>query len=424
MTDSIGVGRAVQAKIYRDGVYGRRPLVPIQAAELEAAAARRMTPEARAYVIGSAGLEETARANRAAFDRWRIVPRMLKDVSVRDTGVELFGRRYPSPFLTAPVGVLGMVHKEADMAVARAAAAMGVPMILSNQASYPLERCAVAMGSAARWFQLYWSSSDELVASFVRRAEASGYGAIVVTLDTHMLGWRPRDLDAAYLPFARGLGIAQYTSDSVFTELVKQRAAQPRGADQRPTYSAVKALASMAWAYPGRFFDNLSSALPRAAVDTFLDVFSRSNLTWDNLSYLREHTSLPILVKGVLHPDDATLALSTGVDGIVVSNHGGRQVDGSVAALDALPDVVAAVAGRVPVLFDSGIRGGADAFKAIALGATAVCVGRPYVYGLTLAGQRGVEAVLGHLMAEFDLTMGLAGCASLAEITPDTLRAA
>jgi isopentenyl diphosphate isomerase/L-lactate dehydrogenase-like FMN-dependent dehydrogenase len=424
MTDSIGVGRAVQAKLYRDGVYGRRPPVPVSAAALEAAASRRMTPQARAYVVGSAGLEDTARANRAAFDRWRIVPRMLRDVSVRDTSVELFGRRYPSPFLTAPVGVLGMVHPKGDVAVAKAAAELGVPMIFSNQASYPMERCAAAMGDAARWFQLYWSSSDELVASFVRRAEAIGCGAVVVTLDTHMLGWRPRDLDAAYLPFARGLGIAQYTSDPVFGALVKHRAAQARTADQRPTYSAVKALASMARAYPGGFWENLRSPLPRAAVDTFLDVFSRSNLTWDNLSYLREHTSLPILLKGVLHPDDAAQALVAGVDGIVVSNHGGRQVDGSIAALDALPGVVEAVAGRVPVLFDSGIRGAADAFKAIALGATAVCVGRPYVYGLALAGQRGVETVLGHLMAEFDLTMGLTGCAAVSDITRDTLRRA
>lgn len=419
------IGRTVQSEIYRNGVYGRRPPVPVSADALERAARRRMSRRAFSYVAGSAGVEETARANRDAFRRWQIVPRMLRDVSRRDVSVELFGQRLLSPFLLAPVGVLEMAHPEADVAVARAAAELDVPMIFSTQASRSMEECASAMGDAPRWHQLYWSSSDELVESFVRRAEAAGCGAITVTLDTHMLGWRCRDLDLAHLPFAHGLGIAQYTSDPVFAELVRKRAAAPReGAQPRPNLSAVRALLSIARSYPGGFLDNLRSPLARAAVETFLEVFSRSSLTWRDLTFLRERTSLPILLKGVLHPDDATAALDAGVNGIVVSNHGGRQVDGAIGALDALPGVVAAVGGRIPVLFDSGIRGGADAFKAIALGAAAVCVGRPYVYGLALAGQRGVREVLRNLMAEFDLTMGLSGCASVAEITADTLRRA
>lgn len=415
------VGRAVQARIYRDGVFGRKPVVPVGAAALAAAARKRLSRRAWAYVAGSAGLETTATANRAAFDDWRIVPRILTDVSHRDLGVDLLGRRRPTPFLTAPVGVLDLAHREADLAVARAAADAGVPMIVSSQASRPMEDIAAAIGEGSWWFQLYWSREDALTASFVSRAEAAGAEAVVVTLDTHLLGWRPRDLDDAYLPFAHGRGIAQYTSDPVFQVLAADRATRPKDTP-RPTASAVAALVSMARHHPGRFLDNLRSPLPRAAVDTFLDVFARPSLTWEHLAGLRERTSLPILLKGVLHPDDATRAVSAGVDGIIVSNHGGRQVDGAIGALAALPGVVAAADGAIPVLFDSGVRGGADAFKAIALGATAVCLGRPYVYGLALAGRDGVRQVLSHFAAELDLTMGLSGCTRLAEVDRDRLR--
>jgi lactate 2-monooxygenase len=325
--------------------------------------------------------------------------------------------------LVAPIGVQELAHPDADLATARAAAAAGVPMIFSTQASVPMEATAAAMGDAERWFQLYWSSNDELVESFVTRAEKSGCSAIVVTLDTHVLGWRTRDLDLAYLPFARGLGIAQYTSDPVFTRLVADRVANPVPAERpKPTVGALRTLASISRHHPGSFWSNLRAAEPRAAVEVFLDVFSRSSLTWDDLAFLRERTSLPILLKGLQHPGDATRALYAGVDGIIVSNHGGRQVDGAVASLEALPQIVAQVGDRVPVLFDSGIRGGADIFKALALGARAVCVGRPYLYGLALAGERGVRAVLDNLIAELDLTMALTGCRTLADITPDALR--
>ncbi len=412
-------GREAQSAIYRDGATGRRPKVPTSWAGLERAAQRAMSRDAWAYIAGSSGSETTAANNRRALDAWQIVPR-LRDVSQRDLSIDLFGHRYPAPLLAAPVGVLELAHPDADLGIARAAAALGVPSVLSSQASVPMERVAEAVGDAPRWFQLYWSSNDDLVASFVRRAEASGAQAIVVTLDTHMLGWRPRDLDAAFLPFIHGQGIAQYTSDPVFRELVAVRVASPAPPGPRPrvTPAAIRTLLDMTRNYPG---GSLRSPEPRAAVETFLDVFSRSSLTWENLTFLREHTSLPILLKGIQHPDDAALALEHGVDGIIVSNHAGRQIDGAIGSLDALPAIVERVAGRVPVLFDSGVRSGSDALKALALGATAVLVGRAYVYGLAIDGARGAEAVLRNLIAELDLVLGLSGHRSVAELTPASL---
>jgi L-lactate dehydrogenase (cytochrome) len=347
-------------------------------------------------------------------------------VSSRDTSIELFGRRLPGPLLLGPVGALELVHKEADLAVARAAASAGVPMVFSNQASVSMEDCAAAMGDAPRWFQLYWSTSDELVESLVGRAEKAGCDAIVVTLDTTMLGWRPRDLDLGHLPFALGKGIAQYTSDPVFRKLVEERAAaaaaRPREPQPRPTPAAVRALIGMARAWPGSLRENLKSPLPRAAVETFLGIYSRPSITWDDLAWLRSRTRLPILLKGVLHPDDARRALDAGVDGIVVSTHGGRQVDRSIAALDALPEVVGAVAGRAPVLLDSGIRSGADVFTAVALGARAVLLGRPFAWGLALAGEDGVRQVISDVLGEFDLTLGLTGHTAVDQLSPDVLR--
>ena len=417
MTQSFG--RDTQSAIYRDGASGRKPLVPIGWDALQAAAKRAMSRAAWAYVAGSSGTEATAAANTAALDRWRIVPRVLRDVSERDLSVELFGTRYPSPVIAAPVGVLELVHKEADLGVARATSALGVPYIFSSQASTPMEKTASVMGDSPRWFQLYWSTSDDLVASFVRRAEDAGAGAIVVTLDTHMLGWRPRDLDLAFLPFIHGQGIAQYTSDPVFRQLVLERVANPvPGARPRITPAAIRTLFDMTRNYPG---GTLRSKEPRAAVETFLDVFSRPSLTWDNLAFLRERTKLPIVLKGIQHPDDAVLAIKHGVDGIIVSNHAGRQIDGAIGSLDALVDIVAKVNGRIPVLFDSGVRSGSDVFKAMALGATAVLVGRPYVYGLAIAGAAGAEAVLRNIIAEFDLVLGLSGHTSAQDLDSHAL---
>lgn len=405
-------GRERQAEVFLAGATGRRGRVPFDPNRLEERAQAVMRPEAFAYVAGGAGAEETMRANRRAFERVSIVPRILRDVSTRETTVELFGRRLPAPILLAPIGVLDLAHSGADVAAARAAASLGLPAILSSQASRPMEEVAEEIGDAPRWFQLYWSTVDELVTSFVQRAERCGCEAIVITLDTTLLGWRLRDLELAYLPFLRGRGIAQYTSDPVFQQLVRERSRAR--SSQRPTLAALRTLRELR--------RNVRDLDPRTAVQAFTEIYSRPSLRWDDLERVRDLTRLPVLLKGILHPDDARRAVETGFDGIVVSNHGGRQLDGAIATLEALPSVVEAVGGRLPVLLDSGIRTGADALKALALGATAVLVGRPYVYGLALGGEAGVREVLQNLVADFDLALGLSGCTSLPELRKATLR--
>jgi isopentenyl diphosphate isomerase/L-lactate dehydrogenase-like FMN-dependent dehydrogenase len=391
-----------------------------------------MSGDAWAYVAGGAGDGATMRANRAALDRWQLVPRMLRDVSSRDLSVSLLGMRLPAPLLVAPIGAAGLVRRGADELVGAAASAVGLPYILSSQGSLPMEATARAMGDGPRWYQLYWSTDEALVDSFIRRAEAIGASALVVTLDTTMLGWRPQDLNRGSLPFARGIGIAQYTSDPRFRELVAARVAAGgsggSGPRPRPTPGAVRTLASMAREVPGGFVDNLRSPHTRAAVETFLAIYSKPSLSWSDLQTLPSRTRLPVLLKGILHPDDAVRSVELGVAGILVSNHGGRQVDGAVASVDALVDVVAALGGpqstSVPVILDSGIRSGADVVKALALGAAAVTVGRPHVYGLAVDGSAGVKAVLENLVAELDLTLGLSGVGSVAELSPAVLRGA
>lgn len=419
-----GFGRRTQTSIFRAGASGAQPRIPTGWHALVSRAERAMSAEAWAYVHGSSGTESTAEANAEAFEQWRIVPRVLRDVSERELGVSLFGHDYPTPLLASPVGVLELVDPDADLGIARAASSLGVPAILSNQASIPMERVFAEGGDGPKWFQLYWSTSNELVESLVSRAERLGAQAIVVTLDTQLLGWRPRDLDLGFLPFIRGMGIAQYTSDPVFRRLVAERMARPAdppAPKPKITPRAVRTLIDMTRRHPGRFRANLRSGEPRAAVETFLDVFSRADLTWNDLAFLRARTSLPIVLKGVQHPDDARRAVESGMDGVIVSNHAGRQVDGAIASLDALPAVVAAVGGRVHVLFDSGVRGGADVFRALALGASAVCVGRPWVYGMAIAGEEGAREALRNLVAEFDLVLGLSGYRSAAELTPDAV---
>ncbi|WP_406025063.1 alpha-hydroxy-acid oxidizing protein [Nocardioides sp. NBC_00850] len=421
----MSIGRDLQSAIFRKGLFGHRPVVPTEPSALAAAAQRAMSKEAWAYVDGGAGQQRTVAANTAAFDHFRLVPRMLTNVESRDLRTTLFGVDMPAPLMLGPVGVLELAHPRAEHEVAAAARATGIPMVISTQASVPMEEVAMDLGDTPRLYQLYWSKDETIVESFVRRAEAIGSDALVVTLDTHMLGWRTRDLDLGYLPFARGLGIAQYTSDPAFRALVEQRLSGGSGTSVRPGLreipSALTAVASMAQHHPGKLVDNLRSGHARAAVETFLDVFSRSDLIWDDLDRLREMTDLPIVLKGLQAPEDARRALEHGVDGIIVSNHGGRQVDGAIASIDALPSIVDEVDGRIPVLFDSGIRSGADILKALALGADAVLLGRPYVYGLALAGAAGVQAVLEHMIAELDLSLGLVGCRSVEEIGRELL---
>ncbi|MEO8850258.1 MAG: alpha-hydroxy-acid oxidizing protein [Allobranchiibius sp.] len=417
------IGRTVQSQVYQAGIFGDTPRVPTTPAKLEHDAHRAMRGDARAYVETGAGTGQTMRNNRRAFDRWQIVPRILRDVSERDQSIELLGIKHPSPFFTAPVGVLEMCHQDADLAVARAAKATGVPMIISSQSSYPMEEIAEALGDHDRWFQLYWSADDDIARSFVKRAEAIGASAIVVTLDTMLLGWRTLDLDRGYSPFAHGLGIANYTSDPVFQRIVQERLedGQVPSVDRRPTPSALRSLAAMSRKHPGDFRDNLRSKLPMASIRTFQELFGRTSLNWEELAWLRALTDLPILVKGVQSPDDAALALQYGVDALIVSNHGGRQLDGAIGSLDALPAVAERIAGKVPILFDSGVRSATDAMKALALGASAVAIARPYVYGLALAGEDGVREVLHNFQAELDLSMAIAGLTSIDQITADIL---
>jgi lactate 2-monooxygenase len=371
-------GSQVQNAIY---VSGESPW-PISPEEWEARAAEVLDAGPFDYIAGGAGSEATMRANLEAFDRRRLRPRMLTGNADRDISIEVLGTSSPAPFLLAPIGVLSIAHAEGEIAVARAAAASGIPMVLSSAASHSLEDVALAMGDAPRWFQLYWASDREIALSFVGRATAAGYSAVVVTLDTLTLGWRDRDLSKAYLPFVTGEGCAQFFSDPVFRSRL----------ERAPELDVVTAAVTM------------------------LATFPNLGLTWDDLAWLRGETELPLLVKGVLTGEDALRARECGVDGVVVSNHGGRQVDGAVAALDALVEVREALGPDATVLMDSGIRRGADVLKALALGADAVLLGRPYAYGLAVGGQEGVEAVVRHLMAETDITLALIGGTAAREL--------
>ncbi|GCF08189.1 alpha-hydroxy-acid oxidizing protein [Dictyobacter arantiisoli] len=379
---SYGLGRQMQ--VYMQGLQGQRPTLPVSPEQLEQQAKAQMSQEARGYL---AGMDDTMRSNRTAFEHWSIVPRMLRDVSHRQLTTALPGMQLPVPLLLAPIGVQSIIHPDGELAVARAAAALGVPMILSTAASCNIETVGKALGETPRWFQLYWSKDLDLNASFVQRAEKAGYSAIVVTLDTLMLSWREQDIQNAYLPFLLGEGLANYFTDPIFRQSLPQA---PE--------------------------DN-----PMAAIRHFIDIFLNPALTWDQLGFLRQHTNLPIFLKGVMHPDDAQRTIDIGMDGIVVSNHGGRQVGGARGALDALPGISAAVQRQIPVLFDSGIRRGSDIIKALALGASAVLLGRPYIWGLALDGQQGVQTVLENLLADLDLTLALSGYSSLDQLDASAL---
>jgi lactate 2-monooxygenase len=363
-----------------------RPDHPVGLRELAAVAREQLETEAADYVFGGSGAEETMRANEEAFARWRIVPRMLRDVAARDLSVSVLGTEMPAPLALAPTGMQTIVHPEGELATARAAAAVGLPMAVSTVSDHPLEDIATAAGGP-KWFQLYWPVNRELTASLLARAQDAGYRALIVTLDTFLPGWKPRDLTSAWQPFLKSIGIANYTSDPVFRSLL----------DKPPEED------------------------PLAAIGQFVMQFSNPRLTWEDLEFLRSRTTLPIALKGILHPDDARLAREHGVDAIVVSNHGGRQVDGAIASLDALPAIVDAVGGELQVLLDSGVRSGADVVKALALGADAVLLGRPYLWGLAAGGEAGVLAVLRGMLAELDLTIGLSGHTRPCELGPSLL---
>jgi lactate 2-monooxygenase len=375
-------------EIYAAGMLGgRRPARPVDWRELERSAYATLPRSARGYIQGGASLGETMRANREAFDRWRIVPRMLRDVSERTLQRSVLGTSLPAPVLLAPIGVQTVAHPEGELATARAAAQVGVPLIASTAAAHTIEQIAQAAGDLDCWYQLYWPRDRELARSFIERSERAGYRAIVVTLDTWLLGWRPADLSDGFLPFLRGEGNCNYLQDPVFC------AALPKP----PPQDMPTAVAYWAWQ------------------------FSNPSVTWKDLRFLRECTKLPIVLKGIQSAHDARLAAEHGIEGIIVSNHGGRQVDGAIGSLQALPEIVQAVGDRCEILFDSGIRSGADALKALALGARAVCLGRPYVWGLALGGEQGVVEVLRSFLADLDLTMALSGHASIDELGLHTL---
>jgi lactate 2-monooxygenase len=377
-----------QNEIYLQGLGDQLPPFTTDPTRLEGLAREKFEPGPFGYVAGGACAGATVAANREAFGRWRIVPRMLTDATRRDLGTTVLGQSMPAPVLLAPVGVQSIVHSDGELATARAAAALGVTMVLSTASSHTIEEVAEASGDGSRWYQLYWPNDNDVTISILQRAKAAGFSALVVTLDTWTLAWRPNDLDQAYLPFIRGVGNAVPFSDPAFRALL---AKSPE--------------------------EDLTAAILR-----WIPMFTGTDRRWDQLPFLREHWDGPIVLKGIQHVDDARRASDAGMDGIIVSNHGGRQVDGAVAALDMLPEIATAVGDRLDVLFDSGVRTGADVVKALALGAKAVLVGRPYVYGLGLAGEDGVRHVVRSILADLDLTVGLSGNRTLTDLSADTLR--
>jgi isopentenyl-diphosphate delta-isomerase len=386
MTEQFG-NRKVNS-VYRQGMHhGESPEFPVSYEDLRERAHEAMSEEARAYVHGGAGAEETFRREQD-LSAYRIVPRMLRGVAERDLTTEVLDQTVEYPVMVTPLGVQSLVHDAAELGTAAACEELNVPFILSSLSSTPMEAVADALGDTPKWFQFYWSSDEEIARSFLHRAEDAGYDAIVVTVDAPTLGWRERLIERGYYPFLEGEGVANYFSDPAFRS---QLEAPPEEDTQ-------------------------------AAVEHFLDIFGDASLTWDDLSFVFENTDLPVLIKGVLHPEDARLAVEHGADGVGVPTHGGRQVDGSITPLEALPGIVEAVGDEATVTFDSGIRRGSDVYRALALGADACLVGRPFVYGLALGGQAGVHHVLENLIADFDLTMGLSGRDAVADIDGDALR--
>ncbi len=353
---------------------------PVSYEQLERAAKEKMSTGAFGYVQSGAGREETLRKNVSSFSKYSIVPRFLNDVTELDTSIHLFGHTYATPLLVAPVGMQKIAHEDGDIATAKAAASLGIPFIQSTVSGYSIEEVAEATGDSPKWFQLYWAGQNEDISySMVKRAEAAGYEAIVLTVDTVMLGWREEDVNNKYSPLMQGFGKANYENDPVFM-----------------------------------------ASLPNEDDDTIIqgivDNIYHPSLSWKQVAELKNRTSLPLLLKGILHPEDARLAIENGIDGIIVSNHGGRQLDGVIASIDSLRAVVEAVDGEIPVLFDSGVRRGSDVVKALALGADAVLIGRPFVYGLAVGGQHGVEKVLSTILQEMKVSISLSGITSVRDL--------
>lgn len=378
----MGYGQEVQAEIEKEVNIPPSSRLSISYEEWEYRASTVLAKGVFDYIAGGAGAEYTIQANRDAFYFWRILPRVLVGVAERDLSVNLFGIKLPSPVLLAPVDRQELYNPEAELASARAAASLGVPFILSTFSTRSIEQVAAVMSYSPRWFQLYMGKDTDVVLSMVHRAEESGYTAVVLTVDRAVHGWRERVLRDLYPPVILNRAVANFFTDPAFlAQLPKPPQEDPQG-----------------------------------AIDLVSKIAINPGLTWKDLLFLRKHTRIPILVKGILNPNDAQMALDHGADGVIVSNHGGRHLDGAVASLDALPKVVDLVQGRAPVLMDSGIRRGADVIKACALGASAVLVGRPYIYGLAVAGEKGVRRVVRNIIADTDITMANSGRRSIDEV--------
>jgi len=388
MVDQTRFGADRVNEVYRRGMLdGETTEFPVSYEDLREAAHEAMSEEGVAYVHGGAGSDETFERGQD-FSDWRIVPRMLRDVAERDLTTDLCGIDLAYPLCLTPLGVQTLLHDEGELGTARGAADLDVPLCLSSLSSTPMEDVAETLGDTPKFFQFYWSSNDAIAKSFLDRAETAGYDAIVVTVDAPILGWRERLIERGYYPFLEGEGVGNYFSDPEFRAQL----------------------------------DDPPEDDPEAAVEQFLDVFGDSSLTWDDLQFVHDNTDLPVFIKGVLDPRDARLAVDHGADAVGVSTHGGRQVDGSVTAIEALPGIAEEVGDEVPITFDSGVRRGPDAVKAIALGADTILLGRPYAYALAAGGAEGVGTFLRNFIAEFDLTMGLAGRRSVAEIDRDAVR--
>ncbi|WP_252258291.1 alpha-hydroxy-acid oxidizing protein [Erythrobacter aurantius] len=372
----------MQNEIYNAGLQGILPDYPVDFATLEQRAHEALGPMLTNYVAGGCGDEHTQDTNASAFHHWGMVPRMMVDCSTRDLSIDLFGMKLPTPLFMAPIGLNGEATQDrhGDLAAARASAMTGVPFCVSTLSNDPMEQVFDACGDTPAFFQLYTPRNRELAESLIKRAEASGAKAIVVTLDTSLTGWRPRDLNASNFPQLRGKVMQNYFSDPVFRSML----------DKPPEED------------------------PKAAIMLFAAIFGQV-LTWDDMAWFKSVTDLPIVLKGICHPDDARRAVDSGADAVYCSNHGGRQANGGIATIDLLEDVVKA-SGDKPVLFDSGVRSGTDAVKALALGATAVGVGRPYTYGLAIGGAAGAAWVLRCILAEADLLMAVNGYPTLADV--------
>ncbi|KAL4746700.1 hypothetical protein BDW72DRAFT_184465 [Aspergillus terricola var. indicus] len=383
-----------QQEIYGQGaLMGLKPNVSTDARLLEKQARKALSDIAYNYVAGGAGEKATMDSNRLAFRQWKLIPKMLRKMDDQDLGVNLFGQDYPTPLIMAPVGVQGLFHPDKETGLAEVCAETGVPYTLSTASTSSIEEVANASGDGKRWFQLYWPGDDDITLSLLRRAKENGYSVLVITLDTWSLAWRPADLDNAYIPFIRGIGNQIGFSDPVFRAKFEEESGSKVEDDVVG--------ASRAW---------------------ISKVLSTAPHVWDEVSFLRKHWDGPLVLKGIQHVEDAKFALEAGCDGIVVSNHGGRQVDGAIASLEVLPEIVDAVGDKLTVLFDSGVRTGADIIKALCLGAKGVLVGRPVIYGLSVDGKNGAKAVLKGLQADLWQSMSLSGICTVAECTRDKIR--